>query len=83
MTVAAGLLVSFGVIFFPAMIQPSSLSSSVCSVLSNAVILGATGGSAMLVLSFVFISLFTSTSSLVSWVSSSDGGWVVSEDLLV
>ena len=74
MTVAVVFLVSFGVIFFPAMLQPSSLSNSVCSVLSNVVILGDAGGLAVLVLSFVFISLFTSTLSSISWVSSSDGG---------
>ena len=54
-TVAACFLVPFGVMFFPAMLQPSSLSNPLSSVLSNLVTLGAAGGSAVLVLSLVFI----------------------------
>ena len=67
MTAAAGFLVSFGVIFLPAMLHPSVSSSSLCSVLSN-VILGAGGGSGVLVLSLCFTSHFTSTSLSESWV---------------
>ena len=81
MTAAAGFLVSFGVVFFPAMLQPSSSSNSLCSVLSD-VILGALGGSGVLVLLLVFTRRFTSISSSESWVSSFDVGWYVSELLV-
>lgn len=56
MTVAAGFLVSFFVIFFSAMLQLSSSSNSLFSVLST-VILGAVGGSDVLVL-FWFVLVF-------------------------
>jgi len=70
-TAAAGFLVSSGVIFLPAMLHPSFSSNLLYSVLSNA-ILGAVGGSGVLVLSLGFTSCFTSTSSSESWVSSSE-----------
>ncbi len=81
MTAAAGFLVSVGVIFLPAMLQPSFSSNSLCSVLSN-VILGAVGGPGVLVLSLGFTSRFTSTSLSESWVLSSDVGLYVSESLV-
>ena len=81
MTAAAGILVSFGVGFFPAMLQPSSSSNSLCSALSN-VMLGALGGLGVVVLSLVLTSRFTSISSSESWVSSSEVGLCVSESLV-
>ena len=81
MTAAAGFLVSFGVVFFPAMLQPSSSSNSLCSVLSD-VILGAVGGSGVLVLLLVFTSCITPISWSESWVSPSDVGLYVSESLV-
>ena len=81
MTAAAGFLVSFSVVFFPAMLQPSSSTSSLCSVVSD-VILGAVGGSGVLVVLLVFTSRFTSISSSESWVLSSDVGLYVSEPLV-
>ncbi len=81
MTAAAGFLVSFGVAFFPAMVQPSSSSNSLCSGVSD-VLLGAVGVSGVLVLSLVFTSRFTSISSSESWVLSSDVGLYVSELLV-
>jgi len=49
-TAATGFIVSFGVVFFLAMLQPSSSSTSLFSVVPVA-ILGAEGGSGVLVLS--------------------------------
>ena len=67
MTAATGFIVSFGVVFFPAMLQPSSSSTSLFSVLPVA--------------SLVFTRRVTSISSSESWVSSSVG-WYVSELLV-
>ena len=80
MTAAPGFIVSFGVVFFLAMLQPSSSSTSLFSVVPVA-ILGAEGGSGVLVLSLVFTRRVTSISSSESWVSSSVG-WYVSELLV-
>ncbi len=79
MTAAAGFLVSLSVVFFPAMLQPSSSTNSLCSVVSDVM---AGGGSGVLVLSLVFTSLFTSISSSESCVSSSDVGLYVLEPLV-
>ena len=80
MTAATGFIVSFGVVFFLAMLQPSSSSTSLFSVVPVA-ILGAEGGSGVLVLSLVFTRRFTSISLSESWVLSSVG-WYVSELLV-
>ena len=81
MTAATGFIVSFGAVFFLAMLQPSSSSTSLFSVVPVA-ILGAEGGSGVLVLSLVFTRRVTSISSSESWVSSSDIGLYVSESLV-
>ncbi len=77
-TAVIGVLVSFGVDFFPAVIllQPASSSESSFSVLLWDGILGGLGGSGLLNFGVVFSSLSTLKLLSVSWLSSSDGvGW--------
>ena len=77
-TAVIGVLVSFGVDFFPAVIllQPASSSESSFSVLLWDGILGGLGGSGLLDFSVVFSSPSTSNWSSMSWFSFLDDvGW--------